>query len=200
MKLIFGALFLLTTSFTTPQRTKLTIGQASDSKQAIFDVEAIKKQLSDIYERDQKTRTGKDSTDFMSYIDSCNLIQVEEIITKYGWLGKSVIGNKANVALFLIIQHSELSVQEKYLPLLEESVSKGESRATDMALLKDRVLMRQGKKQLYGSQVVYSKTGEQIFYQIEDEKNVNKRRKAVGLEPIEEYAKFFGIEYKAPIE
>ena len=56
--------------------------------------------------------------------------------------------------------------------------------------------MRQGKNQIYGSQVVNSKTGELVFYPIEDEKNVNIRRAKVGLQPIEEYAKYFGIEYK----
>jgi len=55
--------------------------------------------------------------------------------------------------------------------------------------------MRQGKNQLYGSQVVYSKTGEQMFYPIEDEKNVNIRRAKMGLQPLEEYAKLFGITY-----
>ena len=56
--------------------------------------------------------------------------------------------------------------------------------------------MRQGKKQIYGSQVVYDKQGAPMFYPIEDEKNVNTRRAKMGLQPIEEYAKFFGIEYK----
>jgi hypothetical protein len=58
--------------------------------------------------------------------------------------------------------------------------------------------MRQGKKQIYGSQVVFSKTGEPEFYPIDDEKNVNIRRKKVGMQPIEEYAKYFGIDYKPP--
>ena len=56
-------------------------------------------------------------------------------------------------------------------------------------MLQDRILMRQGKKQIYGSQVVFTKNGVQEFYSIEDEKNV-------GLHPIEEYAKYFGIDYK----
>jgi hypothetical protein len=81
---------------------------------------------------------------------------------------------------------------------LEQSVKDGESQAYDLAMLQDRVLMRQGKKQIYGSQVVFNKTGEPVFYPIEDERNVNARRKKVGLEPLEEYAKFFGIEYKSP--
>jgi hypothetical protein len=92
----------------------------------------------------------------------------------------------------------KLPVQEKYLPLMQKSVEEGESESNDLALLQDRVLMRQGKKQIYGSQVILNKSGGQEFYPIEDEKNVNVRRKKVGLQPLEEYAKFFGIDYKLP--
>ncbi len=166
--------------------------------QTTIDTTAIKKELSAIFDRDQKTRTGSDSAKFVDYIDSCNLVQVESLIAKYGWLGKSFVGGKGNQAIFVVIQHADIATQEKYLPMMQKSVDEGESSASDFALLQDRVLMRQGKKQIYGSQVVYSKTGEQVFYPIEDEKNVNTRRAKVGLQPIEEYAKYFGIDYKLP--
>jgi hypothetical protein len=163
--------------------------------QAAFDTSAIKAELKAIYERDQKTRTSPDSAAFMSYIDSCNQVQVKALIVKYGWMGKSLIGNY-NQVLFLVIQHADLATQEKYFPLLKESVDQGESSPADAAMLEDRILMRQSKKQIYGSQVVFNKTGGQEFYPIEDEKNVNLRRAKAGLQPIEEYAKYFGIDYK----
>jgi hypothetical protein len=163
-----------------------------------FDLTKIKKQLSDIYERDQKTRAHGDSAKFMSYIDSLNLIQVERLIKRYGWPGISLFGNRANAAVFLVIQHADSAVQSRYLPMLEFSVAAGESNAYDMAMMKDRLFMRRGVKQIYGSQVIFNKTGGQEFYPIEDEKNVNKLRAKVGLEPIEDYAKKFGIEYTAP--
>jgi hypothetical protein len=84
--------------------------------------------------------------------------------------------------------------------MLQASVDKGESRADEMAMMHDRILMRKGEKQIYGSQVVMNKTGGQEFYPIADEKNVNERRANVGMQPIEEYAKYFGIEYKMPKE
>jgi hypothetical protein len=162
-----------------------------------FDLTAIKKELKAIFDRDQKTRTGSDSAAFMYYIDSCNQVQIKSMIAKYGWMGKSLIGNY-NQVLFIVIQHADSATQEKYFPILQQSVNEGESNASDMAMMQDRILMRRGKKQIYGSQVVYSKTGEQIFYPIEDEKNVNVRRAKVGLQPMEEYGKYFGIDYKLP--
>ena len=179
----------------------MTIGYSTHLfAQSGIDTMAIKRQLEEILARDQMTRTGKDSVAFMQYIDSTNLVQVESLIARYGWMGRSFVGDKANSALFLVIQHADLETQIKYVDLLQHSVEAGESKASNLALMQDRILMRQGKNQLYGSQVVYSKTGEQMFYPIEDEKNVNIRRAKMGLQPLEEYAKLFGITYTLPSE
>ena len=175
----------------------LTCGQLV-SAQTTIDTTAIRKQLEVIRDRDQKTRTGSDSAAFVNYIDSTNLVQIELLIAKYGWLGKNFVGGRGNQTCFLVIQHSDSATQVKYLPIMQKSVEQGESAATDFALLQDRVLMRQGKKQIYGSQVVFDKQGNNIFYPMEDEKNVNLRRAKVGLQPLEEYAKYFDIDYKLP--
>lgn len=54
-----------------------------------------------------------------------------------------------------------------------------------------------GEKRLYGSQI--QRTGDTfVIYPIEDEPNVNKRRAEVGLQPLEEYVKQWGIEYTLP--
>ena len=84
---------------------------------------------------------------------SVNLIALEEIISKYGWPGKSFVRPKGNNTVWLVIQHADLPVQLKYLPILEHSIDIGESQAFDLAFLKDRIFMQQDKKQLYGSQI-----------------------------------------------
>lgn len=168
--------------------------------QLSLDTTAIISELATILERDQKTRKGSDSAAFMQYIDSCNLVRIEQLIAQYGWLGRSAVGPAGNSTFFFVIQHASLDIQLKYFPLLEASVKAGESKPSHMALMKDRILMRQGKKQLYGSQVIMNNTGGQEFHPIEDEKNVNKRRAEMGMQPIEEYAKLFGIEYTLPNE
>jgi hypothetical protein len=168
---------------------------ASEMVKDNLDLPAIKKELKAIYERDQKTRKGTDSTAYATYIDSCNQVQIKSLIAKYGWMGKSMIGNY-NQVLYLVLQHADLATQINYFPMLQQSVEEGESNIIDMVMMQDRILMREGKKQMYGSQVVFTTTGEPAFYPIEDEKNVNTRREKVGLMPIEEYAKHFGIDYK----
>jgi hypothetical protein len=191
MHFILKIIFLYTVFF-----FNLTI---SVFAQITIDTASIKDQLFFILERDQKPRKSGDSIQFINYIDSTNLIILESIVEKYGWPGRSFVGAKGNNTAWLVIQHADLQTQEKYFPLIKKSVDLGESRKVDLALLEDRILMRKGEKQKYGSQIrMNPKTGAQEIWPIEDEKNVNKRRSEIGLEPMEDYAKRFGIEYTLP--
>jgi len=129
--------------------------------------------------------------------DSIDLIKVKSILDQYGWLGADVVGEEGNSTLFLVIQHSAFDVQLHYLPIMQEAVKKGNAVASDLALLEDRVALKQGKKQIYGSQITEDpKTGKDTMAPIEDFANVDKRRAEVGLGPLEEYVSQWGIKYK----
>lgn len=135
----------------------------------------------------------------MTKQDHANLKYVSKILDRYGWISSDVIGFKANQVLFLVIQHSDPAVQEKYLPLLRQAVKEKKAFGYDLALLEDRVLIHRGMKQIYGSQIQCDSTGKNCWIlPIEDEKNVDKRRAAVGLEPLAAYVKNWNIEYKKP--
>ncbi len=64
-----------------------------------------------------------------------------------------------------------------------------------LALLEDRIQMRNGMPQTYGSQITSDENGKQIVYQIKDPQYVNQRRREVGLGPIEDYLKRWGIDW-----
>lgn len=169
----------------------------------------LKEKLEKIYVKDQtlrqlykdaETKFGKESDEMkyfwelMAQQDSLNELEVVQIIEEKGWVGKSLVGGQANMTLWLVVQHAPLETQEKYLPLLRESVLKGESGGSHLALLEDRILMRNGKPQTFGSQITTDeKTGNQVVYEIKDPEYVNQRRKEVGLGPIEDYVKRWGI-------
>lgn len=171
--------------------------------------------LDTIYNADQihrvnmtevQKRYGWESTQIDSlwkeirFQDSVNLIKVKKIISTHGWPGPDKAGERGAKTIFLVIQHADSLTQVTYLPILREAVKKGKARTQDLALLEDRILTKQGKKQIYGSQLTQSGSkGKPVFFRIEDETNVNKRRAAVGLEPIEDYAKRFGIIYVSPV-
>jgi hypothetical protein len=130
--------------------------------------------------------------------DSINLIKVKNIIDVYGWVGPDEVGKQGAQTIFLVIQHADSLTQVTYLPVMQEAVTKGKARPQDLALLEDRVLTKQGKEQIYGSQVRTNEAGKYEFYPIKDEANVNKRRASVGLQLLEEYAKYFDINYVLP--
>ena len=131
-------------------------------------------------------------------IDTRNVARLEEIVRQHGWPGRSLVGEEASGAAFLILQHADLTRQKKYFPLLKKAAAEGEARLADAAMLEDRILMREGKKQIYGTQVHSGpETGGKLeLYPIEDEGHVEERRAAVGLPPLAEYLKLFGLEYK----
>ena len=85
--------------------------------------------------------------------------------------------------------------------MMREAVKNQKARPEQLALLEDRVALAQGKKQIYGSQIDQDpKSGKYSVAPIEDEPNVNKRRAAVGLGPLEEYVRHWDIEYKLPVK
>jgi hypothetical protein len=129
--------------------------------------------------------------------DSINLVKVKLVLDKYGWLGADVVGQTGNSTLFLVIQHADLKTQEHYLPMMKEAVKNKKASPPDLALLVDRIEMRNNRPQIYGSQI-NMKDGKYIIYTIIDEPNVNKRRAEVGLQPLENYVQMWGIDYKVP--
>jgi len=133
----------------------------------------------------------------MKKTDSLNTLKVAEIIDKHGWLGPDEIGNDANFTLFLIVQHAELKVQQKYLLLLRDAVKQGRAAKKDLAYLEDRVALGEGRLQIYGTQVVPNLDEPEKGYvrPMIDPINVDTRRKEVGLEPLDDYIQQWGMKW-----
>jgi hypothetical protein len=133
--------------------------------------------------------------------DEKNRKRLVEIIDQSGWPKQSIVGEKAALSAFLVLQHAGLDLQKRYLSVFRTAAEGGEAKLKWLALLEDRVLVREGKKQLYGSQVRNQKGVEGWQLEpIEDEANVDERRAKMGLGPLTEYLKGFGIEYRKPIK
>ena len=116
-----------------------------------------------------------------------------EIVEEHGWPGLSLVGEAAAGGAFLLLQHAELETQKKYLPLLREATAAGEAKCADLPLLEDRVRMLDGEKQVYGSQLMRGEDGKPTLWPVEDEAHVDERRAGVGLEPLADYLKRFGL-------
>lgn len=128
--------------------------------------------------------------------DSINLLKVKAILDKYGWPGPDEVGNQGSTTIFLVIQHADLKTQQKYLPVMREAVKKGKAQGSSLALLEDRVAIREGKKQIYGSQIGMDMETNQYYVQpLDDPDNVDKRRAEVGLQPLAEYVKHWDMKW-----
>ncbi len=127
-------------------------------------------------------------------IDVRNLRRLEEIIAEIGWPAKSLIGERAAGAAFFVIQHAKHEDRKKYLPLVREAAARGDVKASRLALMEDRFLLGEGKKQLYGTQVQQNAQGEWEPCPTEDEATVDERRKQIGLQPLAEYLQTFADE------
>ncbi len=130
--------------------------------------------------------------------DSLNTLRISEIIDEMGYPGKSIVGARHQGTAFLVIQHADLEVQEKNLPIITAAADAGEVRWASVALLIDRVRQRQGKKQIYGSQVSRDpETNQYYFGAIDQPFKVDSVRASVGLGPLNDYAKNWDFEYDA---
>lgn len=120
--------------------------------------------------------------------DSINLIKVTTILNKYGWPSNVEIGERGSMTLFLVIQHADLNTQEQYLPLIEKAYEKGNLAGGNMALIKDRILLRKGQNQIYGTQVAFDNQSKSYYLlPLSDIEHVDERRKSLGLTPLFEY-------------
>lgn len=165
--------------------------------------------LEDIYYKDQEAREwtlGMASLSAdeierysfeMAYVDSLNRAKVFGILDKVGW--PSNLSEKANQAIFLVIDHSDLESQFKYLNLVKAKAEEGVLYGSDYAVLHDRVLMKQLKPQIYGTQIKMAAAivGEDVSMQlylwpVENIVILDSLRNSVGLSPIEDYLKISG--------
>lgn len=158
----------------------------------------LRAELQQMADRDQavRARTIKDPADTgaaydMGYIDALNTSRMKQIVARYGWPGKSLVGKDGAANAWLLVQHADQDrpFQSSGLVLMQAAAERGEIDPSDMALLTDRVLLHQGKKQIYGTQFLSVRDGQVTFKPIEDEANVDKRRQGVGLPPLDEYRK-----------
>lgn len=140
----------------------------------------------------------------MNNRDSINLIKVEEIIAEYGYPGKTLVGEPTNEAAWYVIQHSKRIAN--YFPMIQEAGASNEIPFTKVATMHDRLLMQEGKEQLYGTQVageniLNKETGKKGFWYyvwpIQNAESVNELRHEAGFNTtVEENAKSLGVEYK----
>lgn len=124
----------------------------------------------------------------VEYTDSLQNQRIRAIVGAGGWPGVSAVGKDGSFAAWAIVQHSNIiAFQEVCADAMKSLLELGEVNPVDYANLVDRIRFNKKDKQLYGQ----AEKG----YPIEDEMNLDKRRKEIGLVPMSVYAHLNGFEY-----
>lgn len=127
-------------------------------------------------------------------VDERNRTRLKEIFVDNGFPTRELVGKDAMYGIFLMLQHSDgdKDWQKSQLPNIERAVKAGDLNGQSFAYLYDRIRINGGEKQLYGSQFSnvdpVAKTVE--LAATEDLSNLNKRRREMGMMPIEMYKRF----------
>jgi hypothetical protein len=114
--------------------------------------------------------------------DSINAQRLREIIDRFGWPTKTMVGARGASAAFLITQHNA-SLQALGLRLMR-ALPPREVQQSELAMLEDRVLVSQGKPQKYGTQLNVDGTE---FAPVDSLSRLADRRAEAGLPPMPVY-------------
>jgi len=134
----------------------------------------------------------------MGELDAANTTRLQEIVAEYGWPDPALVGFDGAEAAFTLLQHAEYVVQKQLYPLLEAAYKSKRAAGQSYALLTDRILVKEGKPQIYGTQARPTQewvNREPVFFDIEDEANVDQRRAEVGLPPLAKYTEMIRTLY-----
>jgi hypothetical protein len=110
------------------------------------------------------------------------------VILQGGWPGYHRVGLEGSHAAWLLIQHQDgdRALQHRAIEALRAAVEAGDAAPTDLAYLTDRVLVGEGKPQVYGTQC--QDDGKRtVMRPVDDPAHLDARRRSVGLEPESRY-------------
>ncbi len=169
---------------TTATGTTATTAETSRPRSPRFD-QALHDELVAILERDQSGRSGGSDTEG----DAARTARLAEILDEHGWPTYDLVGEDGEDAAWAIAQHSDQdpAFQQRALGLLRVAVAADQASPGNLAYLADRVAVRAGKPQVYGTQVGCGPDGPVPATPIADQAGVDDRRAAAGLGPLADY-------------
>src|SRR5262249_39440616 len=131
-------------------------------------------------------------------VDEDNTKWLKGVVGRHGWPTNTLVGKDGANAAWLLVQHADADpkFQRRCLDLMAK-LPKDEVSQSNLAYLTDRVLLAEGKKQLYGTQFTFV-DGKWKPRPLEDEANVDQRRAEAGLPPLAGYIKLIEQQYGSP--
>ena len=146
--------------------------------------------------KDQKSEAIREE---MRQLSVKHVARLDQIVAEHGWPGISLVGFNGMGDAWTIAQHGGREFLEKMLPLMYEAVRKLDLDESLYGTSLDRVLIRQGRKQVYGTQFMTDPdTGKCEPQPIEDPEHVEERRRRAGMTSLAEYTRELCARYMQP--
>ena len=111
-----------------------------------------------------------------------------QLLDKHGWPVASEVTEIAAAGAALIINHTTYELRSQYFPMLEKAFKEGEAQPLRYAKMRDRLLVEEGKAQMFGTQLKYVNSS-RVPHPIFEPEYVDKRRAEIGLGPLNVYLK-----------
>lgn len=171
----------------------ITVCTISNSKMnyKTIAVEIIELQNADLELRNKLIQNGRLSDGYdkeMEALHNRNAETLNRIIGKIGYPTVDKVGEEANEAAWLVIQHSigQPEFMRKCAALLEKAVNENRANPKQLAYLTDRIAVFEGRPQFYGTQFDWDENGEMNPKPFDNIEKVNQRRKTICLNLLEE--------------
>jgi hypothetical protein len=86
-------------------------------------------------------------------LDKQNQRKIDSLYNYFNtYIGKSLVGEKFQNTMWAVIQHSNVEMMEKYLPVIQEAVKNGELKVVPFKMLIDRYYGLKYGYQIFGTQ------------------------------------------------
>lgn len=122
-----------------------------------------------------------------------------QLIKQFGWLTEQIAGQDgADAAASLLVNSPSFELQRALLPLIKVATEKGDFKRQNYAAYIDRLLIRTGRKQIFGTQIAVD-NGIIILYPILQEQSIEERRSRYNLPPLADYIRYLEMLYSMPL-
>jgi VWFA-related protein len=120
-----------------------------------------------------------------------------QILNSSAWPGKSLVGEEAASAwISLVKTYTSVPQQLDLLPIVSAGLNSGEiAKDSDLASFVDRLRLRVGQPQLFGTQLT-EQNGFIVLYPLQSDQNVDGFRKEFGMDPLKDHLRAIQNVYK----
>lgn len=125
----------------------------------------------------------------LEQVERTNALRLLALLESCGWPRPEHAGERAGALAWALAQpaSTDLRFQKKLLSHLHDAVAHGEAPARYLAITADRVALLEERPQPYGTQLRPVDACSWNYYPLDDRIQVEARRKAAGLAPLDDY-------------